>query len=92
MDGPRVLPVGGLQEELDAFLAENGGEIDYIHGEQVALKLSSEDRAAAFLLPEIDKNDLFRSISQSGVLPRKTFSIGHAEEKRYYLECRKIIP
>ncbi|MBQ7474117.1 MAG: DUF1015 domain-containing protein [Oscillospiraceae bacterium] len=90
--GPSVLPVGGLQKELDAFLAENGGEIDYIHGEQVALKLSSEDRAAAFLLPEIDKNDLFRSISQSGVLPRKTFSIGHAEEKRYYLECRKIIP
>ena len=90
--GCEVLPLAALQSALDAFLAENGGEIDYIHGEDVALRLAREKGAMAFILPRIEKDDLFRSISQSGVMPRKTFSMGHAEEKRYYLECRKILP
>ena len=90
--GPGVLPIGALQREIDAFLADKGGEIDYIHGAEVAISLAGDDRSVAFILPEIEKNDLFRTIARSGVLPRKTFSIGHAREKRYYLECRKIIP
>ena len=90
--GPGVLPIGALQREIDAFLADKGGEIDYIHGAEVAISLAGDDRSVAFILPEIEKNDLFRTITRSGVLPRKTFSIGHAQEKRYYLECRKIIP
>ena len=90
--GPGILPIGALQRELDAFIAEKGGDIDYIHGAEVAVRLAEKERSAAFILPEIEKNDLFRTIAQNGVLPRKTFSIGHATEKRYYLECRKIIP
>ena len=90
--GREELPLEILQNALDAYLAENPGEIDYIHGEDVALGLSREEGAIAFLLPRIEKDELFHSISRSGVLPRKTFSIGRAEEKRYYLECRKILP
>ena len=77
---------------LDDYLAEEGGSIDFIHGEDVALRLAREEGAVAFLMPRIEKDELFRTISQNGVLPRKTFSMGHAEEKRYYLECRKILP
>ena len=87
-----ILPVDALQRALDEYLNAYGGEIDYIHGEDVVRKLSRQEGAVAFLLPAIEKDELFRSISRSGVLPRKTFSIGHAEEKRYYLECRKILP
>ena len=84
------LPLEALQSELDKYLASNGGSVDYIHGEDVALRLAREEGAIAFILPRMEKNELFRSIERSGVLPRKTFSIGRAEEKRYYLECRRI--
>ena len=86
------LPVAILQPFLDEWLNKNGGSIDYIHGEDVALRLAAEPGAVAFLLPPISKDDFFRSIALDGVLPRKTFSMGHAQEKRYYLECRKIVP
>ena len=90
--GKERLPLEALQNALDAFLAAEGGSIDYIHGEDVALRLAREDGAIAFVLPAVEKEALFATIARSGVLPRKTFSIGHAEEKRYYLECRKILP
>ena len=90
--GKDAFPPEALQSALDEYLAAAGGSIDYIHGEDVALKLAREEGAVAFLLPRIEKDGLFRTISQNGVLPRKTFSMGHAEEKRYYLECRKILP
>lgn len=88
--GSDRLPLEALQSALDQYLASEGGSIDYIHGEDVALKLAREDGAIAFILPRIEKDELFRTIARSGVLPRKTFSIGRAEEKRYYLECRRI--
>lgn len=88
--GSDRLPLEALQSALDQYLASEGGSIDYIHGEDVALKLAREDGAIAFILPRIEKDELFRTIERSGVLPRKTFSIGRAEEKRYYLECRRI--
>ena len=90
--GKDAFPPEALQNALDEYLETEGGSIDYIHGEDVALKLAREEGAVAFLLPRIEKDGLFRTISQNGVLPRKTFSMGHAEEKRYYLECRRILP
>ena len=84
------LPVAVLQPFLDRFLLEHGGEIDYIHGEDVAVRLAEKPGSVAFLLPNISKGDFFRGIVMDGVLPRKTFSMGHAQEKRYYLECRRI--
>ena len=79
-----------LQELLDGFLAENPGEIDYIHGEEEVYALANQEGAVGFLLPAMGKGQLFRGVIDRGVLPRKTFSMGHAREKRYYLEGRKI--
>ena len=85
-----TLPVAILQPLLDRFLSESGGSIDYVHEEETAVRLAKRIGSIAFLLPKISKNDFFRGIVMDGVLPRKTFSMGHAWEKRYYLECRKI--
>lgn len=84
------LPVGALQRQLDKYLSEHAGSLDYIHGEDELEHLAKEENNIGFVLPTIDKNAFFESIAQNGVLPRKTFSMGHAEEKRYYLEARKI--
>lgn len=84
------LAVAVLQELLDSFLAENPGEIDYIHGEEEVYALANREDAVGFLLPAMGKGQLFRGVIDRGVLPRKTFSMGHAREKRYYLEGRKI--
>ena len=84
------LPVGILQPFLDRYLKEHGGKIDYIHGDETAARLAESENALAFLLPKISKEDFFRGIVMDGVLPRKTFSMGHALEKRYYIECRRI--
>lgn len=88
---PGQLPLAALQQALDAYLAENAGEIDYIHGDDVVQKLASEEGSLGFLVPGIEKNQFFQSIVTDGILPRKTFSMGHAQEKRYYLEARKIL-
>ena len=84
------LPVGILQNFLDGYLAEHSGTVDYIHGDDVVRRLAGADGAIGFLLPAMEKGQLFRGIIADGVLPRKTFSMGHAQEKRYYLEARKI--
>lgn len=96
------LEVGTLQAILDELLrnAANeeysgkdsgvGLEIDYIHGEQIVTELGSKAGCMGFYLPVMSKHDLFRTVILDGVLPRKTFSMGEAEEKRYYLECRRI--
>lgn len=84
------LAVGVLQEFLDVFLKEHGGEIDYIHGNDVVQELAKQENSIGFILPAIEKNSLFEGVMVKGVLPRKTFSMGHAVEKRYYLEARKI--
>ncbi len=88
---PKVqLPVGTLQSFLDAYLKESGGEVDYIHGDDVARELGSKSGNMGFLLPAMGKNQLFKTVMADGVLPRKTFSMGHAADKRYYVEGRKI--
>lgn len=85
------LPVGILQNWLDQALKTGNGEIDYIHGEASLRKLAEQEDAIGFELPAIGKDAFFDAIARDGVLPRKTFSIGHAREKRYYLEARRII-
>ena len=88
---PRAqLEVGTLQSFLDDYLKRKGGRIDYVHGDEITIELGRKPGCLAFLLPAMDKNDLFKSIAADGPLPRKTFSMGHAEDKRYYIEARKI--
>ncbi len=85
-----VLPLGVLQEALDGYLKDNPGTLDYIHGEESLSKFAVVRDSIGFFLPAIGKDDFFRSIMKDGVFPRKTFSMGQAQEKRYYLETRKI--
>jgi len=84
------LAVGVLQAYLDAWLKENKGEIDYIHDDDALIALAAKENAIGFLVPGMEKSQLFRGVVSDGVLPRKTFSMGHSREKRYYLESRKI--
>ncbi len=85
------LPVGTLQACLDAWLELKGAEkIDYVHGRQVVRDIGSLPGNMGFYLPGMAKNDLFKTVIKDGALPRKTFSMGEANEKRYYMECRKI--
>ncbi|HTX90956.1 MAG TPA: DUF1015 domain-containing protein [Anaerolineales bacterium] len=86
------LPVGTLQSFLDGFLKAGGAEkIDYVHGEDVVCRLGAEPGNAGFYVPGMDKSDLFKTVILDGALPRKTFSMGEAKEKRFYMEARKII-
>ena len=84
------LPVGTLQNFLDDYLKSRGGEVDYIHGDDVAGELGAQKGNIAFLLPSMAKEELFKTVLHDGALPRKTFSMGHAHDKRYYVEARKI--
>lgn len=84
------LAVGVLQEWLDAYLKANGGDIDYIHDDDALIALAAKPMSIGFLLPAMEKSQLFRGVIADGSLPRKTFSMGHSREKRYYVEARKI--
>lgn len=85
-----LLPVAVLQPFLDEYIAQHEGvSIDYIHGED-ALEHLQEQGACAIRLSPIDKFSLFEAVRRGGSLPRKTFSIGDATDKRYYLECRGL--
>ncbi len=85
------LAVGSVQNFLDQYLKENGGSIDYIHGADVLRRLSEEDAAIGIEFLPIKKEELFPAVESGGSLPRKTFSMGSAQDKRYYLEARKIV-
>ena len=84
------LTVGSLQNFLDGYLAQNKGSIDYIHGDDVVKSLCEADNSIGFLLPSMTKAELFPTVIKDGALPRKTFSMGHAHDKRFYCEARKI--
>ena len=86
------MPVGTLQEFLDNYIASHPRvRVDYIHGADEAQKLAEErEDAVAFLMPSMSKGELFPTVVHDGVLPRKTFSMGQAHDKRFYLEARKI--
>ena len=86
-----AIPCETIQKFLDDFLAKHPeAEIDYIHGDDSLRTLSKADGAIGFLLPEINKHTFFEDVKTLGVLPRKTFSMGEADEKRFYMECKKI--
>ena len=88
---PKVqLAVGTLQTFLDAYVQEYGGEVDYIHGDDVTDELGGKAGNIGFKLPAMGKEQLFKTVMTDGVLPRKTFSMGHAQDKRYYVEARRI--
>lgn len=84
------LSVGSLQDFLDKYIKENGGKIDYIHGKDVVRQLAKQQNSIGFILDDMKKSELFPTVIKDGALPRKTFSMGHAEDKRFYVECRKI--
>ncbi|MGN0242810.1 MAG: DUF1015 domain-containing protein [Lachnospiraceae bacterium] len=85
------IPVAVLQTYLDQYLAEHEqARIDYIHGSDVVEELSREPHTIGFLLAAMDKETLFPFVREQGSLPRKTFSMGEAHEKRYYMEARRI--
>jgi hypothetical protein len=85
------LAVGTIQSFLDAFLKEGGAEkIDYVHGEDVVERLALQPGNAGFYLAGMHKSELFKTVILDGALPRKTFSMGEAREKRFYMEARKI--
>ena len=85
------LTVGSLQQFLDGYLAAHpGAKIDYIHGTDVVEQLAAAPDAIGFLLPDMGKEELFPTVIGDGALPRKTFSMGHAADKRFYMECRRI--
>lgn len=85
---------GELVAECDAFcrayMAEHGGTVDYIHGEEEARAMGSQPGCAALLLPILPKAELFPHILSRGNYPKKSFSVGHSLDKRWYLECRAI--
>lgn len=84
------IAVGSIQIFLDEYLKNNEGKIDYIHGEETAKNLAKQSGNVGFIFEAMPKNELFKTVILDGSLPRKTFSMGHSYDKRYYLESRKI--
>ena len=82
--------IGRCETFCRAYIASCGGKLDYIHDDQTAAGLASRHGSAGLLLPAMGKSELFSSIIASGGFPRKSFSVGHARDKRYYLECRRL--
>ncbi len=81
---------GAVTEFLEKYASENGGYIDYIHGEETAKTLGRNEGNIAFFPECLKKEELFDTVNTFGPLPKKTFSMGHAEEKRFYLEARRL--
>jgi hypothetical protein len=89
---PSNLPVGSIQKFLDEWLNKGGAEeIDYVHGQETTIELGIQPGNLGIFLPGMDKSDLFKTVILDGALPRKTFSMGEAFEKRFYVESRKIL-
>lgn len=94
MEDPRHhLKVASVQAFLDAYLESHPKvRLDYIHGDDTLLELAASPRSAGLVFPAVTKHDLFRTIMLDGAFPRKTFSMGQADEKRFYIEARRILP
>jgi hypothetical protein len=85
------LAAGTIQTFLDLFLKAGGADkIDYVHGDDVLLRIGSKPGHVGIYLPGMEKSDLFKAVIVDGALPRKTFSMGEARSKRFYMEARKI--
>ena len=93
IEGDGALPsvISGIDGFIKNYISENGGSVDYIHGEENLFALVKADKNSVGVMPDgLNKSSLFRYVSESGSLPRKTFSMGEGVEKRYYLEAKKI--
>ncbi len=89
--GDEPLAVAALQAFLDGWLAKHPyARLDYIHGDEALARLAAQPQRIGFYLPAFEKSALFPTVARRGVLPRKAFSLGEAEEKRFYLEARRI--
>ena len=86
----KALPVATLQDFLDRYAAAAPLELDYIHGIDSLVSLAGARGKVGFIFEGMKKSELFRAVEKNGALPRKTFSMGHAADKRYYIECRRI--
>ena len=84
------IAVGSIQMFLDDYLKDHSGKLDYIHGDEITRSMGSEEGNVGILFEVMPKEELFRTVILDGTLPRKTFSMGHSYDKRYYLEARKI--
>ena len=84
------IAVGSIQMFLDEYLKDHEGKLDYIHGDETTRSMGKEANNVAILFEAMPKEELFRTVILDGALPRKTFSMGHSYDKRFYLEARKI--
>ena len=75
---------------MNYSIEEKKGEVDYIHGVDVTIEIGKREGNLGIILPDVSKDNFFSDMLKDGAYPRKTFSIGHANEKRYYMEARKI--
>ncbi|HET7526597.1 MAG TPA: DUF1015 domain-containing protein [Burkholderiaceae bacterium] len=90
---PSTLAVGTLQPFIDGFVERGGAkEVDYVHGDEALERLAQQSGCVAFHLAAIGKSELMRRVVHDGPTPRKTFSMGEAHEKRFYVEARRIVP
>ena len=83
-------PVHIVQQTIEELQKTDALDVDYIHGDDTLRLLCRTKQAVGFMLPPIDKESFFRTVNLYGAMPRKTFSIGHANEKRFYMEARRI--
>ncbi|NCB51794.1 MAG: DUF1015 domain-containing protein [Clostridia bacterium] len=83
--------IGEAELFCKSYISGHGGTLDYVHGDEEAAGMAKAHGCAALLLPRMEKDELFPSVAKSGPFPKKSFSIGHSRDKRYYLECRKIV-
>lgn len=85
------LEAGEIQSFIDDYISYNeNAAVDYIHGEAALRTLATQDNAIGFIYGGMDKSELFSYVAEHGILPRKSFSVGHAEDKRYYIEARAL--
>lgn len=82
--------IAELQGFIDDYVGKNNVTVDYIHGDDSVIELTEDGKGIGIFMPYMNKSDLFATVISDGVFPKKSFSIGHAGDKRYYLECRKI--
>ena len=82
---------GTVQNFIDTYIQEFSGKVDYVHGSSIVQQLAVLRDNVGIIFPAIGKEKLFETILIDGILPRKTFSMGSAEDKRFYLECRKLV-
>lgn len=82
--------IGACENFCKQYIEHHGGRIDYIHGDEECISMAGREDGAGILLPRMEKSELFVSVMKSGPFPKKSFSIGHGPDKRYYLECRRI--